>query len=90
VVACPSSVHPHPNCEHHHCWLFDIDLYMSELLVTRVPVVAQAASMTQAMIERNVAFAVFFMIVTFLDGSRRDRRAHRRCPAGFGTGMPTS
>ncbi len=77
VVGCPSSVHPQPNCEHHHCWLLDIDLYVSELLVTRVPVVAHAESRVHAMIERNVAFAIFFMIVTFRGKCRRSGRSAR-------------
>jgi len=79
VACCPSSVHPQPNCEHHHCWLPAIDLYVSELLVTRVPGVAQAESSVHAMIERNVAFAIFFMIVTFR-GECRPERTKRVIP----------
>ena len=44
VAGWPSSVQPQPNCEHQACCVRAIDLYTSDELLTRVPVVAQADS----------------------------------------------
>ena len=54
VAGRPSIVQLHPNCEHHHCWPRDIDLYPSELAVTRVPEVAQADNSAQSMTATSV------------------------------------
>ena len=61
VAGWPSSVQPQPNCEHQACWLFAMDLYMSDELVARVPVVAQADNTVHRTTAVNVA-QIFFMI----------------------------
>ena len=65
VAGWPSSVQPQPNCEHQACWLFAMDLYVSDELVAFVPVVAQADNKTLRTIAVNVALRIFFMIRHF-------------------------
>ena len=62
VAGWPSSVQPQPNCEHQPCWDLAMDLYVSDELVARVPVVAQADNRAHRTTAANVPLQIFFMI----------------------------
>jgi hypothetical protein len=71
-------VQPHPNCEHHHCWLLDIALKLSELELTRVTVVAQADSSVHRTTASNVPFGIRFISLPFLSSFDLESM-HRDC-----------
>ena len=77
VAGCPSTEQPQPNCEHQACWLRAIDLYTSELLVTRVPVVAHAESNAQSAIAANVPLWMLFTVCPFLIAASRGSERRR-------------
>src|SRR6266496_3244814 len=65
VAWTPSRVQLQPNCPHHACWLLAIWRYASDVVLTRIPDVAQADNSAQRItVASNPLFA--FMMVTFL------------------------
>src|SRR5690242_18415579 len=70
VAGLPSSWQPQPNCEHHPCWPFAIDLYVSDVVVTRVPSDAHADNSAVASTASSIAFFVPFIVGSFRPWSR--------------------
>ena len=68
-VACvPSRVQLQPNCPHHACWLLAIWRYASDVVLTRVPDVAQADNSAQrTTVASNPLFA---FIMAYLSMSK--------------------
>jgi hypothetical protein len=76
-------VHVSPNVPHHHCWLFAILRYPSDVVLTRVPVVAQATSVTLRIIAASSLHFVF-MINPFLHVDVLEDDSHSFSGNGMG------